>query len=116
MLSKISGLARIIAVLLAIVAGIVTLPGLDVVTVLIVLGAIAGLSTKREDLPNLLILVIALPVVAMVLGNLPSVGDQLSGIFANFGVAVAGHAAVGVLIAVYNTVMGDLKGLGGSGG
>ena len=118
MLKKLTGLARILAVLLAIVAGVVTIPGLDVTTALIVLGLIAGLTTKREDPVNLMILVIALPIVAMVLGGLPdlgaSLGARLGGIFGNFGTAVAGHAAMGFAIAIYNTVMGDVKGLGGS--
>jgi len=114
MLSKLTGLARILAVLLAIVAGIVTLPGFDVVTALIILGLIAGLTTSRDQLANILILAIALPLVGAVLGNLPAIGSQLDGIFSNLGAAVAGHAAMGIVLVTFNLVMGDLKGLGGS--
>jgi len=114
MLTKISGLARILGVLLAIVAGIVALPGFDVMTALIILGAITGLVTKRENLANLLIAALALPLIGTVLGNLPAIGAQLGDIFGNLGTLVAGHAAVGIVIAVYKLVVDDLKGLGGS--
>ena len=116
MLSKITGFARLLAILLAIVAGIITLPGFDVVTALIVLGLIAGLTTSRDQLTNILIAAIALPLIGSALGNLPAVGAQLDGIFSNLGMAVAGHAAMGFVLAIYNIAVSDAKGLGGSGG
>ena len=114
MLTKITGVARILAVLLAIIAGIIALPGLDVVTVLIILGLIAGIGVPRENLLNVLLAAIALPLIGTVLGNLPAVGVQLGDIFGNFGTAVAGAAAMAFVINLYHLVMGDVKGLGGS--
>ena len=90
MVSKIAGLARLLAVLLAIIAGLIALPGFDVATALIILGAIAGIGVPRENLLNILVAALVLPVLAGVLGGLPAVGAQLGDIFGNFATAVAG--------------------------
>ena len=72
MLQKIGGLARIIATLLAIVAGLVALPGnLNVPLVLVVLGLIAGLVYAAEDAGRLFLVVLVLPVVGAALGVIP---------------------------------------------
>ena len=114
MLSKITGLARLVNIVLAIVAGLVVIPGLDgatLTTTLIVIGLVAGLATTRDQMTNLLIAAIALPVIGNVLGNLPQLGGYLADIFTNLGVAVAGHAAMGVALTVYHIATSDLKGL-----
>jgi len=116
MLAKVAGLARLVAVVLAIVAGLVAIPGLDdatLTTALIVIGLIAGINTTKDQMTGLLIAAITLPAIGNVLGNLPSVGSYLGDIFTNFGMAVAGHAAMGVVLTVYHLVMGDVKGLTG---
>jgi len=114
MLSKVAGLARLVNIVLAIVAGLIAIPGIDVTVVLIVIGLIAGINSKREDLTNLLIAAVTLPAVGGVLANLPSVGGYLGDIFTNFGLAVAGHAAMAVVLTVYGLVMSEVKGLTGS--
>jgi hypothetical protein len=111
MLSKITGLARLVNIVLAVVAGLVVIPGLDVTLALIVIGLVAGLTTTRDQMTNLLIAAITLPVLGGVLANLPTVGGYLNDIFVNFGIAVTGHAAMGVVLTVYHLVVGDLKGL-----
>ena len=62
MLNKISGLARAIYIVLAIIAGFVAMDGLNLALILVVLGLIAGLSMPRDRM------VLALVAV----GNLPS--------------------------------------------
>jgi hypothetical protein len=114
MLKKVTGLARILGILLSIVAALVAIPGFDVLTVLVVFGLIAGITAAREQVPNLLIASFALPAVGAALANLPAVGTQLSDIFNNLGTNVGGAAAMAVVIMLYNIVMGDVKGLGAS--
>ena len=50
MLNKISGLARSLYIVLAIVAGFVALGGMNVALLLVVLGLIAGISMPRDRL------------------------------------------------------------------
>ena len=48
MMNKIGGLARVLYILLAIVAGFVALGSLNVAMILLVLGLIAGMSMPRD--------------------------------------------------------------------
>ena len=72
MLNKISGLARSLYIVLAIVAGFVAMGGLNVALVLVVLGLIAGISMPRERMVLAAATVIALPIVGAALGNIPT--------------------------------------------
>ena len=63
MLTKIGGLARAIAIILAIVAGFVALTMMNVPLVLVVLGLIAGLAMPDERMVLTAAIVIALPIV-----------------------------------------------------
>lgn len=113
MLGKLSGVARIVGVLLAVVAGIVAIPGLDVALVLVVLGIIVGIGGERDQTLLLLVAAVALPLVGDTLTGIPAVGGYLNGILDNLALLIAGHAATSVALATYNIVMGDVKGLGG---
>lgn len=112
MLGKISGLARLVNILIAVIAGLVHIPGLDVVTILIVLGLIAGLSYgNTSGVTSLLIPAIALPVVASVLDQLPAIGTQLGSITSNLAIGVAGSAASAMAILMVGMVKKDACGL-----
>lgn len=112
MVNKVAGLARALAILLAIVAGFVALP-VNAALVLLVLGLVAGLAYTADDFTRLALLVLALPVVGTALGAIPSIGTQLGAITGNLAIAVAGVLATRIAIRLYETVMGDLKGLAG---
>ena len=113
MIDKIAVVARLLNILLAVVAGIVAIPGFDVVTALIILGLIAGLGIKDETFLPLLVATVALPVMAGVLGQLPAIGLQLSDIFANFGIAVAASMAMAFALGTFQYAKRDLGGLSG---
>ena len=67
MLNKVSGLARSLAILLAIIAGFVALGAMDVALVLVVLGLIAGISLPpRQDGACRGSTIIALPIIGIV--------------------------------------------------
>ena len=112
MLGKIAGLARALAIILAVVAGFVAIPNLNVALVLVALGLIAGLGYAEEAVTRLVLTVLVLPVVAVALGNIPTIGEQLGAAASNVAVAAAGAAATAIAIRLFNLVKGDLLSLG----
>ena len=114
MLKKIGGLARALYILLAIVAGFVTLGAMDVALVLVVLGLIAGLSMPRDRLVLAAASVIALPAVGAALGHIPAVGVQLTAIAGNLQTGVAGAFASALAMLLYELTMEGVMGLTGA--
>jgi hypothetical protein len=90
MLMKIGGLARALAIILAIVAGFVALTMMNVPLVLLVLGLIAGLSMPAERVLMSTVTLIALPIIGTALTTLPTVGSQLAAVCGNLQNAIAG--------------------------
>ena len=82
MLKKIGGLARAIAIILAIVAGFVALNMMNVPLVLVVLGLIAGLAMPEERLVLTTVTLVALPIIGAALGTIPTIGAQLTAVCA----------------------------------
>ena len=115
MLTKIGALARALYLVLAIVAGFVALSMMDVTLVLVVLGLVAGLAVPRDRMVLLAALVIALPIVGMALGHIPTIGAQLTAVTGNLQMGAAGSLANALAIMLYELVMEGVMGLGGSG-
>ena len=111
MIGKITGLARALAILLAVIAGFVAIPGLNVALILVILGLIAGISYGDDSRVGLMVTAIALPLAAVALGNLPVLGAQLSAALGNVGLTAAAAVASSVAIRLFNLVKGDLMGL-----
>jgi hypothetical protein len=114
MLKMISGLARALYILLAIVAGFVALGMMDVALVLVVLGLIAGISMPRERLVLALAAVIALPLVGTALAHIPAIGAQLNAVMTNLQMGVAGASASALAILLYELVMEGVTGMMGA--
>jgi len=115
MLNKIGGLARALYILLAIVAGFVTLGAMDVALVLVVLGLIAGLSMPRERMVLAAAAVIALPTIGAALGHIPAIGDKLTAICGNLQTGIAGAFATALAMLMYELTMAGVMGLTGAG-
>ena len=115
MLKKIGGLARALYILLAIVAGFVALSMMNVTLVLVVLGLVAGLAVPRDRMVLLAAIVIALPIVGTALGQIPTIGAQLTAITGNLQMGAAGSLATALAIFLYELVMEGVTGLAGSG-
>ena len=113
MINKIGGLARVLYILLAIVAGFVALGGLNVAMILLVLGLIAGMSMPRDRMVLAGVIVIALPIVGTALGTLPAIGAQLAAIMVNLQMALAGAMATAIAMLCYDLVMEGVTGLTG---
>ena len=114
-MKKIGGLARALYILLAIVAGVVTLGTMDVALILVVLGLIAGLSMPRERMVLAAAAVIALPTVGAALGHIPAVGAQLTAICGNLQTGIAGAFASALAMLMYELTMDGVMGLTGAG-
>ena len=114
-MNKLSGLARSLYIVLAIVAGFVPLGGMNTALLLVVLGLIAGISMPRDRLVLAMAAVLALPLIGTALGNIPAIGQQLGAIMANLQLGVAGAAAAALAIMLYELTMEGVTGLTGSG-
>ena len=113
MLKKIGGLARALAIVLAVVAGFVALTMMNVPLVLVVLGLIAGLAITRDRLVMVMVAVLALPLIGAALANLPAVGAQLNAVCGNLQLGAAGAAATALAIYLYEMIMETLTGMTG---
>ena len=117
MLTKIGGLARALAILLAIVAGFMALNMMDVPLVLVVLGLVAGLAMAEDRLLLSTVTLIALPIVGTALTHIPAIGAQLNAVALNIQMALAGSLATVIAIRLYYMTMDGVMGLaGGAGG
>ena len=114
MLNKVSGLARALYIVLAIIAGFIALGGLDVALVLLVLGLIAGITMPKERLVLAMAAVIALPLVGAALTNIPEIGTQLNAVMVNLQMGIAGAATSALTILLYGLVMEGVTGLMGT--
>ena len=111
MLMKIGWLARAIAIILAIVAGFVALNMMNVPLVLVVLGLIAGLAMPEDRLVLTTVTLIALPIVGAALGNIPTIGAQLSAVCGNLQLAMAGAIATSIAMRLYHLTMDGVTGM-----
>ena len=113
MLMKIGGLARAIAIVLAIVAGFVALNMMNVPLVLVVLGLIAGLAMTDDRLVLSTVTLIALPIIGAALSQIPTIGAQLNAVALNLQMAIAGALATTIAIRLYHMTMDGVTGLTG---
>ena len=114
MLTKTGGLARALYVILAIVAGFVSLGSMNVGLILLVLGLIAGLAMMRERMVLAGVILLALPIVGSALGQIPAIGTQLTAIAGNLQIALAGAMATAIAMLLYELVMEGITGMTGS--
>ena len=113
---KIGGLARALAILLAVVGGFVALSMMDVPLVLVGLGIIAGLAMTDDRVLLSTATLIALPIIGTALTHIPTIGAQLSGVCGNLQMAMAGALATTLAIRLYHLAMDGVTGLTGAGG
>ncbi|WP_095011543.1 hypothetical protein [Tsuneonella mangrovi] len=110
-MEKIGGLAAALAVLLAIIAGFVAIPGLNVALIILILGIVGGIAASQDGAVRMFLGVIVLPAIGTALGTIPAIGEHLTTIFNSLAVAAAGVSASLVARRLYEMVMGAFKGL-----
>jgi len=113
MMTKIGGLARALAIILAIIAAFMPLTMMDVALVLLVLGLIAGLAMPQDRLVLSTATLIALPIIGTALTHIPTIGGQLNAVALNIQMALAGSLATSVAIRLYHMTMDGVTGLAG---
>jgi hypothetical protein len=115
MLMKIGGLARALAIIVAIVAGFVALTMMNVPLVLVVLGLVAGLALPEERQIAAMLMVVVLPIVGTALTQVPTIGAQLNAVALNLQMATAGAVATAIAIRFYHLMIDGVMGLAGGG-
>ena len=111
MLNKVAGLARAIAILIAIVAAFVPNLPAQVPLVLLLLGIVAGFGYGEGDFTRVVVIALGLGIAGQQMPAIPQVGGYIAAIFANVLIAVAGVIATRIIFRLYEVVVGDLKGL-----
>lgn len=114
MLNKVGGLARALAILLAIVAGFMALNMMNVPLVLVVLGLIAGLAIADDRIVLSTVTLIALPIIGTALTTIPTIGTHLNAVALNLQMALAGSLATSIAIRIYHMTMDGVTGLTGA--
>lgn len=113
MLSKVTGLAGALAVVLAIVTAFVPIPGLNVSLALVALGMIRGIDAPDEAMPRMGLAAIALPAAGAAMANVPMLGAQLGALAGGLALAAAAIFGVGAVIRAVKTSLAAVKGLAG---
>jgi hypothetical protein len=113
MLNKVSGLARSLYIVLAIVAGFVALGTMNIALVLVVLGLIAGLSLPMDRMVLAAVTIVVLPILGAALLNVPMIGAQLAAVMGYLQIGMAGAFAMAMVMVLYGLVMDGVTGLTG---
>lgn len=112
MLNMVSGLARTLYIILAIVAGFVAMTMMNVPLVLVVLGLIAGITLPQDRYVTAAVTVIALPILGIAMANIPTIGEQLAAVMANLQMGMAGALVTAMLMRLYALAMAGIPGMG----
>ena len=112
MLNMVSGLARTLYIIIAIVAGFVAMTMMNVPLVLVVLGLIAGITLPQDRYVKAGVTVIALPILAAAMANIPAIGAQLGAVMGNLQLGMAGALVTAMAMRLYGLAVDGVPGLG----
>src|SRR5215469_16589504 len=104
-MSMVYAVARLIGVVVAIVAAFVAIP--QAATILLVMGGISILSYKPEDYVRIYASAILLMLFAKALGEIPAIGMPLAAIFGNLGMFLVGSSVVAIAIRAFTLIKSD---------
>ena len=99
-MDQVAMIARLIAVLVAVVGAFVSIP--FAATILLVLGALASTAVEEDQRPALMLATLVLVGVSGGVSVIPVVGVPLAAILANLGLAYLGVAIAIILTALVN--------------
>jgi hypothetical protein len=114
MLNMVSGLARTLYIVLAIVAGFIAIPMMNLPLALVVLGLIAGITLPQDRYVIAAVTVIALPILGTAMANIPAIGEQLAAVMANLQMGMAGAVVSAMLMRLYQLALEGVPGMGAS--
>jgi len=104
-MNMLCAIARLIGIIVAIVAAFVAIP--QTATILLVMGGISILSYKPEDYVRIYASAILLMLGAKLLGDIPAVGMLLAAIFGNLGTLLVGSSVVAIGLRAFALVKAD---------
>ena len=104
-MNMICAIARLIGIVVTIVAAFVTIP--QAATILLVTGASSILSDKPEDYVRVIVAALLLMSGASALSEIPAIGAPLAAIFGNLGLFLVGSSVVAIAIRAYMIVKAD---------
>ena len=104
-MDKLYAVARLVGVVLAIVAAFVAIP--NAAAALLILGAVAAIGNDMERNVKITIAAIFLILGAKALEAIPAVGVPLAAIFANLGTALTGAGAMGITLMIITRIRND---------
>ncbi len=99
-MAQVAMIARLIAVLVAVVGAFVAIP--MAATILLVLGALASTAVEEDQRAALMLATLVLVGVSGGVSVIPVVGGYLAAILANLGLAYLGVAIALILTALVN--------------
>lgn len=104
-MDKIYAIARLLAVILAIISPFIAIP--NVAAILIVLGGIAAIGNDMERNTRIILAAIILALGAKSLEAIPAVGVPLAAIFSAVGTALVGASIVAITMLIITRVRMD---------
>ena len=104
-MDKICGIARALAILLAVVSPFVAVP--EVSAILIGLGVIAGITNTPDDRMRLFLITTVLMLGAKSLTAIPVAGADLAAIFGALGMGTLGASVTGIVLGIYHRLTAD---------
>ena len=104
-MDKICGIARALAILLAVVSPFVAVP--EVSAILIGLGVSAGITNTPDDRMRLFLITTVLMLGAKSLTAIPVAGADLAAIFGALGMGTLGASVTGIVLGIYHRLMAD---------
>ncbi|MBX9645077.1 MAG: hypothetical protein K2W91_13390 [Novosphingobium sp.] len=112
MLNKVSAVARLAGIALAVVAGFMPDLGFNVGLILVVLGLVSGVTMAAERYVPVAATVLVIPAVAAGLAMIPAVGAQLGAVLGGIALLAAGALASSIAMTLFDRVKEDIGGLG----
>ena len=108
-MSSLFNILRIVTILLAIVAGIITdIPVLGpyIAAILVVLGIIGAFDTPDDRRLPIMVSTLILMGVSSTLAAIPTVGVYLANIMGNIGIVFAGLSLMLIVLAIFGRLTG----------
>ena len=95
-------IVRLVAVLFAVVAGLVAIP--QAAVIIAVLGLVAGWFVEEDRRINYMLATLTLALVHGALGSIPAIGSYLTDVLASLSALLNAGACTVIVMAIYDRV------------
>ena len=112
-MTKLAAIAGLVALLIAVLAAFMEIPGIDAGVAMVLLGIIAGLGYTQDRFVGLMLAVLVYTNAATAAGMIPAVGEYLGAIIGNVGIIATGVAVTVLVMRVVEIVKANIGELSG---